>query len=202
MKQISKKLIAGLFAVSALASAPASAEVVNFDSLRGNGPLPSVYSDIAWEQGWHFLSSPFPPFNAHSSPTRIFSEAAETSFTFFQRDQIFRGAWFAGYYYVSFNLYNDGALVHSSRTLELFGNGPSRYLSAGYKGLVDMVTVVGIPGAYVMDDVTYGEVPEPGVPHLMIAGMLAAAVLNVGLRRTERRAQPRRSAPKRTMAGE
>lgn len=191
MKQISKKLIAGLIAASALASASASAEVVSFDSLRGNGPLPSVYSDIAWEQGWHFLSSPFPPFNAHSSPTRIFSEAAATSFTFLQSDQIFRGAWFAGYYYVSFNLYNDGALVHSSRTLELFGNGPSRYLSAGYKGLVDMVTVVGIPGGYVMDDVTYGEVPAPGVPHLMIAGMLAAAVLNAGLRRTEKRASRR-----------
>lgn len=190
MKLIPQKLISGLLAASALASAPASAAVVNFDSLQGGGPMPGVYGDIAWEQGWHYLTSAFPPFNAHSSPTRVFSDAAEKSFTFLEPDQVFRGAWFAGYYYVSLNLYNDGLLVHSSPTLELFGTGPARYLSTGYMGLVDKVTVVGVAGAYVMDDVTYGEVPEPGVPELMIAGMLAAAVLNVGLRKTERRASP------------
>lgn len=189
MKLISKKLLSGLLAASALASTPAGATVVNFDSLRGGGAMPSVYGDIAWEQGWHYLTSAFPPFNAHSSRARVFSDAAEKGFTFLEPDQIFRGAWFAGYYYVSFNLYNDGLLVHSSRTLELFGTGPSRYLSTGYKGLVDKVTVVGVAGGYVMDDVRYGEVPEPGMPELMIVGMLAAAVLNVGLRRTEKPAE-------------
>lgn len=190
MKLLSRKLISGLLAASALASAPASATVANFDSLRGGGPMPSVYRDIAWEQGWHYLTSAFPPFNAHSSPTRVFSDAAQKSFTFLEGDQIFKGAWFAGYYYVSFNLYNDGVLVHSSPTLEMFGNGPAQFLATGYKGFVDTVTVVGVAGGYVMDDVTFrGEVPEPGVPELMIVGMLAAAVLNVGLRKTEKPAE-------------
>lgn len=191
MKLLAAKLISGLLAASALASAPASATVVNFDSLRGSGPMPGVYRDIAWEQGWYYLSSAFPPFNAHSSPTRVFADANEKSFTFLDGDQIFKGAWFAGYYYVSFNLYNDGVLVHSSPTLQLFGTGPSQFLASGYKGFVDTIKVVGVAGGYVMDDVTFrGEVPEPGVPELMIVGMLAAAVLNVGLRRTESPAKP------------
>lgn len=190
MKLLTTKLISGLLAASALASAPASATVVNFDSLRGAGPMPGLYRDIAWEQGWYYLSSAFPPFNAHSSPTSVFSDANEKSFTFLDGDQVFKGAWFAGYYYVSFKLYNEGVLVHSSSTLELFGTGPARFLATGYKGFVDAVTVAGIAGAYVMDDVTFrGEVPEPGVPELMIVGMLAAAVLRVGLRRTEKPAE-------------
>lgn len=191
MKPSPKKLISGLLAAFALASMPAHATVVNFNSLRGAGavPMPGVFQNIAWEQGWYYLSSPFPPFNSHTNPTRVFSDAAEKSFTFLDGDQIFSGAWFAGYYYVSFKLYNDGVLVHSSPTLELFGTGRARFLSTGYKGFVDKITVVGIPGGYVMDDVTYyAEIPEAGVPALMLAGMLAAGVLNVGLRKRERRA--------------
>lgn len=185
MKLSVKRVISGLLGAAALASAPASAEVVSFDGLRNAGPMPAVYRDIAWEQGWYYLTSAFPPFNAHSSPTRLFSDAAEKSFTFLDGDKIFKGAWFAGYYYVSFNLYNDGMLVHSSPVLEMFGAGPAQFLASGYKGFVDTVTVVGVTGAYVMDDVTFrGEVPEPGMPELFIAGMLAAAVLNVGLRKT------------------
>ena len=185
MKLLAKKLISGLVAASALACAPASADIISFDGLRSAGPMPAVYRDVAWERGWYYLTSAFPPFDAHSNPTRLFSDAAEKSFSFLDGDKIFKGAWFAGYYYVSFNLYNDGVRVHSSPVLEMFGEGPAQFLASGYKGFVDTVTVVGVAGAYVMDDVTFrGEVPEPGMPELFIAGMLAAAVLNVGLRKT------------------
>ena len=184
MKPLAKKLISGLLAASALAGTPASAEIISFDGLRTPGPMPAVYRNVAWEQGWYYLTSAFPPFNAHSTPTRVFSDSAEKSFTFLDGDKIFKGAWFAGYYYVSFNLYNDGILVHSSPVLEMFGDGPAQFLASGYQGFIDTVTVVGVTGGYVMDDVTYrGEVPEPGVPELFIAGMLAATVLNVGLRK-------------------
>jgi hypothetical protein len=178
----------GALAAGALAGGTASATVVNFDRLTGNGSLPAVYRGIAWESGWYYLSSPFPPFQAHSSPTRIYSDANVKGFTFLDADQFFDGAWFAGYYYASFRLYNDGLLVHTSPTLELFGTGPARFLASGYAGLGDAVSVVGIGAAYVMDDVTYhGKVPEPGAPSLMLAGMLAAALLNVGMKGSEAR---------------
>lgn len=193
MKQLIRKLTCGALAACALAAGSASATVVNFDQLTGNGPVPSVHGGIAWDSGWYYLSSTFPPFEAHSSPTRIYSDADVKGFAFLDGDQIFDGAWFAGYYYASFNLYNDGLLVHTSPTLELFGTGPARYLASGYTGLVDAVSVVGIGGAYVMDDVTYhGEVPEPAAPSLMLAGMLAAALLNVGMKQSEVR---KRQAP-------
>lgn len=189
MKLFPKKIIAGLLGSLALACGSASATVVTFDSLKGEGKVPAVYRSIAWEDGWYYLSSPFPPFDAHSSPTRIYSDANEKGFTFLAGDQVFDGAWFAGFYYVSFDLYDDGVLVHSSPTLELFGTGPAQFLASGYEGLVDTVRVLGIGGAYVMDDVTYhAAVPEPGMPELLFAGMLAAGALNFGMRKAEKRA--------------
>lgn len=185
MTLCAKKLIAGLLAVSAMAAAPASATVINFDSLSGHGRMPSVYGGAAWAPGWYYLSGDNPAFNAHSSPSRIYSIAAEASFGFLAGGQVVDGAWFTGFHTVSLNLYNDGLLVHSTPALELFGTGPARFLASGYAGLVDSVTVLGVSGAYAMDDVTFhGEVPEPGMPELLFAGMLAAAGLNVALRKT------------------
>jgi hypothetical protein len=189
VKLCSKKLLAGLLGAITLACGSANATVVTFDKLKGEGAVPAVYRGIAWEDGWYYLSSEFPPFDAHSSPTRIYSDADDKGFSFINGDQVFNGAWFAGFYYVSFELYDDGVLVHSSPTLELFGSGPARFLASGYEGLVDAVRVLGVGGAYVMDDVTYhAEVPEPGMPELMLAGMLAAGALNLGLSRADKRA--------------
>jgi hypothetical protein len=122
----------------------------------------------------------------------VFADSNEKGFTFLDGDKLFEGAWFAGYYYVWFNLYNDGLLVHTSSTLEIFGSGPAQFLASGYADVVDRVEIVGIAGAYVMDDVTFiGEVPEPGVPALMLAGMLAAGALNVRMGRATIRARVR-----------
>lgn len=189
MKLSSKKLLSGFLASLAFAAGTANATVVNFDNLIGNGPVPAEYGGISWEQGWHYLAFEFPPFNAHSNPTRIYSESDENGFTFGDSDQVFEGAWFAGYYYVSFELFDDGLLVHTSPTLQLFGTGPAQFLATGYEGLVDAVRVVGIAGAYVMDDVTYhAAVDEPGMPSLMLVGMLAAAALNAGTKKSHRKA--------------
>lgn len=198
MKQRFRKTLCGTLAACALATGSASATVVNFDGLTGSGPVPAVHRGIGWDSGWYYLASAFPPFEAHSSPTRIYSDADVKGFAFLDDDQIFDGAWFAGYYYASFQLYNDGLLVHTSQTLELFGNGPARFLASGYAGLVDAVSVIGIGGGYVMDDVTYhGEVPEPDAPSLMLAGMLAAALLNLRMKGAEIRKRQTHSAARR-----
>lgn len=191
MKRIIRSVAAGLFGVLLLASASAGATVVTFDDLGGpdGAPVPAVYAGIEWDPGWYQVVSDIPAFPPHSPPVRIASEFGTSGFNFIGGDRIFDGAWFAGLFSVEFQLYDDGILVHLSAPLQLLGDGSVEFLASGYSGEVDRVVVVGFPNGFVMDDVTYGgggidppppgEVPEPGAPALMLAGMLAAGALRV-----------------------
>jgi hypothetical protein len=98
-------------------------------------------------------------------------------------DFVFEGAAFSGYSGVTFELWNDGALVHTSATLQdAPGATPyaPTFLSSGYAGLVDKVVVSGVQGYFSMDDFTYreaaGTVPEPGTYTLVLIALAAAAV--------------------------
>ena len=60
------------------------------------------------------------------------------------------------------------------------------FVSTGYAGLVDRVTINGIGGWYVFDDLTYrtgGDVPEPGTGLAMSIGV---ATLWLARRRSQR----------------
>ena len=75
----------------------------------------------------------------------------------------FQGAWFAGYddVDVTFKLYEHGALVATSATLDT--SATPTWLASGYTGLVDEVIVSSAgPGrAFAMDDFAFAAaVPE------------------------------------------
>lgn len=78
----------------------------------------------------------------------------------------FDGASFSGYSGVTFELYRNGELVHTSATLpDAPGAAPYEptFLASGYAGEVDKVVVVGVQGYYSMDNlsVTISAIPEP-----------------------------------------
>lgn len=191
MKQIIRSVVAGLFGAILFASASASATVVTFDDLGGpdGAPVPAVYAGIEWDPGWYQVVSEIPPYPPHSPPIRIASATGESGFNFIGGDRVFDGAWFSGFFSVEFLLYDDGSLVHISAPLVLLGDGAVNFLASGYAGEVDRVVVLGFANGFVMDDVTYqgeeepGQVPEPGAPALMLAGMLAAGALRVRRKR-------------------
>lgn len=71
---------------------------------------------------------------------------------------------------VFFQLYNDGILVHTTGSYT--PTSVPTFVSSGFGGLVDEVRVNGRSGYYVLDDVTYDAVPEPGTLLLLSAGLL------------------------------
>jgi hypothetical protein len=157
--------------------------IITFDDLpSGQNPLPASYGGVLWPSASSFLSYDAPqfPFTPHSGLTRVFSGAGsavtEVDFSFVTSDQVFDGAWFAGSggVTVAFRLYDDGQLVHTSGTLSM--TGTPTFLDAGYGGPVDGVGIVSnATGAYVFDDVTYHQTPEPCTLGLFAIGGLALA---------------------------
>lgn len=174
MRFLSKLLAASAIAFAGLANA----NVITFEDLQGNGSLPSTYAGLTWGNGWSYYDSSQSPYNASSGKTRLYNYDSVGDYFKFASDVVFDGAYFAGYYGTTFELYNDGQLVHTSSTLDL--SGTPTFLSSGYSGLVDEVRLVGSNGYFVMDDLTFhastNTVPEPGSLALMglgFAGLIA-----------------------------
>jgi hypothetical protein len=173
-------------------SAEAGVVVVDFDDLKGFGSVPDGYGGINWGGQWTYYDSDQDPFNPASGLTRVFPGAPspddpydwiyfnEASFSFLE-NVVFQGAAFAGYPYdVSFQLYLNGNLVHTSTAIQP-SEDPS-FLASGYSGLVDKVVVFTTAPSgevyYVMDDVKYetlSSVPEPtSVVMLGVGGLMLA----------------------------
>lgn len=95
-------------------------------------------------------------------------------------DFVFNGAFFSGYDTISYKLYNNGSLVHTSaESADLGGTGVPLFVASGYNGLVDEVVVYGSQGFFAMDNFTYNvtSVPEPGSLALVaLAGLAGVAV--------------------------
>lgn len=139
----------------------AAADVINFDDLVGQAPVPNGYGTVVDWSGWTYYDWAQSPYNPHSPPCRVYNTSNGTFK--FGREVVFEGAWFSGYgtnrgfLPISFQLYNNNALVHTSGSIDLGdGSGPT-WLDSGFTGAVDTVVVQGSHGFYVMDDVTFSE---------------------------------------------
>lgn len=139
----------------------ASADVINFDDLVGSGAVPPGYGTVQdWPSWTHYDVEQF-PYNPHSPPTRVYN-TADGVFNF-GREVVFEGAWFAGhgtsrgFLPISFELYRNNVLVHTSGSIDLLSDGVPTWLDSGFTEAIDSVKVLGSPGFYVMDDVTFHE---------------------------------------------
>ena len=153
-------------------------------------PNVGVYGSVNYLLQWTCFSFPQAPFNAHSGANRVFASngadnSTSASFTFGATQ--FTGAWFAGNANISFLMFLGANQVATSGTLS--ANGTPAFLSSGYSGLVDRVTVSANNVNWVMDDVSFAGVtttPEPESIAL-VASALAMIAGGVGVRRRSKR---------------
>lgn len=173
--RIHRLIAAATLACAALQS---HATVLTFDELKGDAEMP-VYGGLNWS-GWRFQSTAQDPYGAASGQTRVYDLSNENAFGS-TAGFTFEGASFAGFATVYFQMFRHGELVASSGAL---GTGAAAvFLSSGYAGLVDRVTVVAdLPQYFVMDDVIINsgvaaQVPEPGSVPLALGAMLGMALI-------------------------
>ena len=185
-------------AAIALCAQFASAAVLNFDDIVGPdsfAAVPGNYGGLDWSaSGLNVFTAQGAPFTPHSGLGQVTTDWIDggpiASTIRFLAPTVFNCAWFSGYEdsSVRFDLYFGGQLVASSAALQL--SGTSAFLDAGWAGAIDSVVVrTGAQGSYAMDDFTFvdaAQVPEPGAPALLLAGVGGLLVL----RRKQQRPRP------------
>ncbi len=188
-----------LLPVLALAFAPPQeAAVLDFEDIVTSGSvvaMPLNYGGISWEPNFGVYGFLDGPYAAQTPPNRALVNLLsvgdpDISFIFLT-PSVFDGAWFAGIGSASGPI--SYTLELGGGTIGTFGNhlptATPTFVATGYAGLVDRVTINGIGGWYVFDDLTYqtgGDVPEPGSGLAMSIG--AATLWFV--RRRRQRAYP------------
>lgn len=173
--------IRGLVAAVALSCLvpAASATVLTFDDLSAEGLVPANYGGLNWGNStWFAFGAEQAPFTAHSGDYRAtvgWDGSEDSSAIAFNAPAHFLGAYFAGFEGVqlSFKLYLGDQLVGTSSTLA--ASATPAFLSSGYTGLVDRITLASNDHAnFVMDDFTFTTaVPEPNSLSLALAGLTA-----------------------------
>jgi len=155
----------------------AAGTVLDFEDLVGQAAMEDGYGGIGDWGDWYYYDWDQFPYVPHSGIVRLYN-TGDGHFTF-EEPVIFQGAWFAGYGTgdgfspISWALYYEGDLVHTSESIDMKPDGTTYWLESGYTGWVDKVQVQGSHGFYVMDDVTF--VPAPGAVALLGLGVLGLA---------------------------
>ncbi|OIJ40291.1 PEP-CTERM sorting domain-containing protein [Massilia timonae] len=187
MQSIIRNLAVG--AAIALCAPFAAAAVLDFDDIVGPdgfAAVPGNYGGLDWSaSGLNVFTAQGAPFTPHSGLGQVTTDWIDggpiANTIRFLAPTVFNGAWFSGYEdsSVTFDLYFAGRLVASSDALQL--SGTSAFLDAGWDGAIDSVVVrTGAQGSYAMDDFSFvdpAQVPEPGMPALMLAGLGGLLIL-------------------------
>lgn len=191
--KISKPLLAAAVLMSSFGAA--NADIVTFEDLDPfPSPyrlMPAIYRGLAFE-GWYF--GPDTTYTPASGVIDLFTDFADPANPFdpLVTDSnnkisssiafVFSGAFFSGYSGVTFELFKDGSLVHTSDSLldapDVLPYGPT-FLSSGYVGLIDTVVVKGVQGFYSMDDFSFtatgtSDLPEPNSLTLALLAVVAS----------------------------
>jgi opacity protein-like surface antigen len=178
----SLRIFCAALALAAIVPA-ASATVLSFDDLGGDGPVAANYGGLDWSAGdWFVYSYPQDPYTPHSGDFRAtvgFGDTDANTEIRFGANTTFQGAWFSGFAdaTVTFQMYYQGNLVATSATLD--PSATPEFLASGYAGLVDEL-IISSPDQsdYTMDDFTFAQaVPEPETYALMLAGLGAVGLV-------------------------
>ncbi|PZU07588.1 MAG: hypothetical protein DI605_15360 [Sphingomonas sp.] len=164
-------------------AASTQAAIVNFDDVNASAgvvAVPTNYGGISWDSDqfgiWNSTGNGFYP--AGSSPNvmlanRLSSGSTTEAMSFSFADSVtFEGMYFATTSTVgnlTYDLLLDGIVKATVNVGAAAG-----YYASGYAGAVDQVTINGVRGYYVFDNVTYSAgpsaVPEPATWAMFIGG--------------------------------
>ena len=182
-------LIISLSGLSLLvAGGMAGANTLTFEDLNpapaSFDAMPAPYSGFTFT-GWFY--GPDMVYTPSSGSIDLFTDYADpqnpSAYVITNNNQVtrattfvFDGATFSGDSGVTFELYLNGALVHTSASLPDSITAPyaPTFLASGYTGAVDTVKVSAVQGYYSMDDFAYhaaAVVPEPESYALLMAGI-------------------------------